>query len=282
MRQALLALLLIASAALGAGVSFDEVQGLPFTAPDARLPYGDHPDQYGLLWRAQSVPAGNDGTADAAPLVVLVHGGCWLDAYSVDHIRPLASALAVEGFSVWAPEYRRVGGEGGDPATLDDLRAAIALIPTLKDPRGPVTAQDIAFVGHSAGGHLALWAASDDSGVRPAPQLALGLAAITDLAAYAAEDNSCSQALEPFMGGGVADLPARYRALSPAFADFAMPVFTLQGRADPIVPATQASAPPAARPVFLPDAGHFDLIDPRGAAFQRLLKVLREGLGLDR
>jgi pimeloyl-ACP methyl ester carboxylesterase len=57
-----------------------------------------------------------------------------------------------------------------------------------------------------------------------------------------------------------------------------MPVVTLQGRADPIVPATQASAPPAARPVFLPEAGHFDLIDPRGAAFARLLTVLREDL----
>jgi acetyl esterase/lipase len=278
MRRALLVLFFLAPAVFGAGVSFDEVQGLPFAAPDARISYGNHPSQYGLLWRAQHPPAENDRTQTAAPLVVLVHGGCWLDAYTVDHIRPLASALAEAGFSVWAPEYRRVGGDGGDPATLDDLRAAIARVPALEDPRGPVAAEGIAFVGHSAGGHLALWAASGGSGVQPAPRLAVGLAAITDLAAYAAEDNSCSQALEPFMGGDAAERPTRYRALSPAFADFSMPVVTLQGRADPIVPATQASAPPAARPVFLPEAGHFDLIDPRGAAFERLLTVLREGL----
>jgi acetyl esterase/lipase len=278
MRQALLALLFLAPAALGAGVSFDEVQGLPFTAPDARLAYGDHPSQYGLLWRARHPAAEDDHAQYAAPLVVLVHGGCWLDAYTVDHIRPLASALADAGFSVWAPEYRRVGSDGGDPATLDDLRAAIAHVPALEDPRGPIGVNGIAFVGHSAGGHLALWAASDASGMSLTPQLAVGLAAITDLAVYAAEDNSCSQALEPFMGGDAAERPTRYRALSPAFADFAMPVVTLQGRADPIVPATQASAPPAARPVFLPEAGHFDLIDPRGAAFARLLTVLREGL----
>jgi acetyl esterase/lipase len=248
----------------GAAVTFEAVQALSFAPPTARLSYGELDSQYGLYW------APVDGRA-AAPVLVLVHGGCWLADYGVDHLRPLASALAAEGFAVWAPEYRRVGNGGGDPATLDDLRMAIAQVPAL-----PVEPRGLAFVGHSAGGHLALWAAASGSGVLPAPDLAVGLAAITDLAAYGAAGGSCGEAVAPFLGAAAS--PARYRALSPAFLRYRMPVILLQGHADPIVPPAQAAALPGATVHALPGAGHFDLIHPGGEAFARLLAVLREGL----
>lgn len=250
----------------GAGVSFEAVQALPFAPPDAQFAYGDGDSQYGLYWAPADGPA-------AAPLVVLVHGGCWLADYGVDHLRPLAGALAGAGFAVWAPEYRRVGNGGGAPATLEDLRAAVAEVAALPlEPRG------IAFVGHSAGGHLALWASAADSGVVPVPDLAVGLAAITDLGAYGAAGGSCGEAVAPFLGAAAG--PARYRALSPAFLRYTMPVVLLQGDADPIVPPTQAAALPGATIHALPGAGHFDLIHPGGEAFARLLAVLREGLSL--
>ena len=266
-RAATLVLCLLASLAPAhaavAGVSFETVQALPFSAPTARLAYGEAESQYGLYWAPAGGPA-------VAPLVVLVHGGCWLAAYGVDHLRPLASALADAGFAVWAPEYRRVGDGGGDPVTLEDLRAAIAQLPAL-----PVQARGLAFVGHSAGGQLALWAAASDSGVQPAPDLTVGLAAITDLAAYGAGGGSCGEAVAAFMGSAS---PARYRALSPAFLRYRMPVVLLQGDADPIVPPAQAATLPGATVHALPGAGHFDLIHPGGEAFIRLLAVLREGL----
>ena len=254
------------SSPVGAGVSFETVQALPFAPPATRLAYGEADSQYGLYW----APAGEP---PAAPLVVLVHGGCWLAEYGVEHVRPLAGALAGAGFAVWAPEYRRVGNGGGDPATLDDLRGAMGKVAALPlEPRG------IAFVGHSAGGQLALWAASADSGVVPAPDLAVGLAAITDLAVYGAAGGSCGEAVAPFLGAAAG--PARYRALSPAFLRYRMPVVLLQGDADPIVPPAQAAALPGATVQMLPGAGHFDLIHPDGEAFARLLSVLREGLSL--
>ncbi|MHA7815464.1 MAG: alpha/beta hydrolase family protein [Pseudohaliea sp.] len=258
----LLVTLLLSPLARG-GVSFEAVQALPSTPPAARLAYGQADSQYGLYW----APA--DG-AVAAPLVVLIHGGCWLAEYGVDHLRPLAGALAEAGFAVWAPEYRRVGDGGGDPATLEDLRAAIARLPAL-----PVEPRGLAFVGHSAGGHLALWAAAGGSGVVPVPDLAVGLAAITDLAAYGATGGSCGAAVAAFMDGAPA---ARYRALSPAFLRYTMPVVLLHGDADAIVPPAQAAALPGATVHALPGAGHFDLIHPGGEAFRRLLAVLREGL----
>ena len=253
-----------AGAGDGAGVSFEAVQALPFAPPAAQFAYGEEDSQYGLYW----APAGD---AAEAPLVVLVHGGCWLADYGVEHLRPLAGALAGAGFAVWAPEYRRVGNGGGDPATLEDLRAAIGRVPAL-----PVAPRGIAFVGHSAGGQLALWAAASASGVLPAPDLAVGLAVITDLATFGAAGGSCGEAVAPFLGAAAS--PARYRALSPAFLRYRMPVVLLQGDADPIVPPSQAAALPGATVHALPGAGHFDLIHPGGEAFARLLSVLREGL----
>ena len=70
---------------------------------------------------------------------------------------PLARDLAARGFAAWNIEYRRVGQEGGGwPGTLEDVAAAADAVPGLDgvDPSRVVT------VGHSAGGHLALWLAA--------------------------------------------------------------------------------------------------------------------------
>lgn len=77
-------------------------------------------DQVADLWLP---PAGS--AADAAPLIVFLHGGFWRAAYDRSHAGPLAEALAAAGFAVCVPEYRRVGQDGGGwPGTFDDVRAA--------------------------------------------------------------------------------------------------------------------------------------------------------------
>src|SRR3712207_1069833 len=127
------------------------------TWPDApvapeRVPYGDDPAQWADLYRAEGASRG---------VVVVIHGGFWRARYDATLGVPLAVDLAARGWTAWNLEYRRVGtdtgGGGGWPATCDDIAAGIdrlADVPDL-DLSGPVVT-----LGHSAGGHLATWAAS--------------------------------------------------------------------------------------------------------------------------
>ena len=258
-------------------VSFESIQTLPSRAPDREYRYGDAPSQRVAVWR----PVG--GRAAPAPTVVLLHGGCWLSQYGVDHVQPLATALAASGFGVWAPEYRRLGEPGGGwPGTFEDVARAVDLLKEGVD--SALDPERVVLVGHSAGGHLALWAAAR-SAFGPShtqyseapliPRGAIGLAAITDLVAYAAEAGSCPQAVLRLLGGTPAEQQARYRQASPALLPRPVPLVLLQGSADPIVPPSQASAMPGATVRLVDGAGHFDLIHPQTPAFEMLLEQLR-------
>ena len=86
-------------------VSYKSVTGLDFVEADERLVYGDaNPGlQYGLLWLPKK------STSDEnPPLIVLIHGGCWLNAYDIQHSYPLSSALAEAGYAVWSPTRRPI------------------------------------------------------------------------------------------------------------------------------------------------------------------------------
>lgn len=256
-------------------VTFGQVTDLGFREPDERLEYGGAESQHVLIWRS-----GRQQTS-GAPLVALLHGGCWLSQYSVDHIYPLATALSDAGFAVWAPEYRRVGESGGGwPGTFEDIAEAMDLL-----TRPGFDVDRVVLVGHSAGGHLALWAAARAAFALPEEGLAgagpellavIGLAAISDLASYSELDGSCSQAVAQLMGGIPRDLPERYRKASPVNLSLPVPVVLLQGSDDPIVPPSQAEAMPGARVQMLEGAGHFDLIHPGTTAFGVLLDELEQ------
>ena len=129
----------------------DDVLTRPAALPDAVLRYADHED--GVV--DVHLPAG----PGPHPLVVLLHGGFWKQAFDRRHAtRPMARALVEAGCVVAAPEYRRVGGRGGWPATGDDVAAALAALPDLLAGLS-VTTTTTTVSGHSAGGHLALWLA---------------------------------------------------------------------------------------------------------------------------
>lgn len=140
--------------------------------PDATVRYAGHEDAVVDLHLPGGSRPGNQGT----PLVVLLHGGFWKQEWDRRHTREQAMALAELGAVVATPEYRRVGGGGGWPVTGDDVLLAVRRLPELLAGLGIATAET-RIVGHSAGGHLALWLATQDV---PA-SMVVALAPVCDL-----------------------------------------------------------------------------------------------------
>ena len=262
-------------------VSFDEVLALAQPPPDAELRYGTGVSQFGRLWFSAT------GSADPAPVIVLVHGGCWLHEYSIDHIHALAGALAEAGYVVWALEYRRLGEDGsGWPGTFEDVAAGVDFLRHL--PPARLDLSRVVAVGHSAGGHLALWAAARGAFSPEHPLYseqaftlrgAIGLAAITDLAAYARGSSDCEKAVPRLLGGLPEQEAQRYQWASPVALEQPLPVVLLQGSDDAIVPESQTRAMPDARVRMVDGAGHFDLIHPGTPVFDELLQELNRMLG---
>jgi acetyl esterase/lipase len=228
-----------------------------------RLAYGPDPQQFGEL----SLPARH--THDG--VVVIVHGGFWRARYDLALGRPLAADLAAHGFTAWNIEYRRLGSGGGWPATLDDVAAAIDHLAALD-----VDAARVVAVGHSAGGHLAVWAAGR-SDARVPLAAAVAQAGVLDLGAAYRERLSNGAVVE-LLGGTPHEVPDRYRAADPlAAAPLPVPVLCLHARADDTVPFTQSvayvGAGGSARLVEVP-GDHFTVIDPRDASWA----LVRDGL----
>ena len=112
-------------------------------------PYGSDPSQLGELFR----PPG----AGPFAVVVVVHGGYWKAQYDRSLMTDLCVDLAEHGLAAWNLEYRRVGSGGGWPATFLDVAAGVDVLAELE---APLDLGRVVAVGHSAGGQLALWAAS--------------------------------------------------------------------------------------------------------------------------
>ncbi len=239
--------------------------------PPRQIAYGGHPDQCGDL----HLPTG-DGPW---PLVILIHGGFWKVPWDRTLMTPLADDLPARGLAAWNVEYRRLGQEGGGwPGTLDDVAAAADAVAGLDD----VDPTRVVTVGHSAGGHLALWLAArrriapGQPGAAPVvqPRAAVSLAGVADLARGAADDLG-DGACAALLGGQPGEVPDRYAAASPIeLLPLAVPVLLVHGAADDIVPPGQSrafarSAAIAGDEVELVElaADHFDVIEPTHAAW---------------
>lgn len=120
------------------------------------------PEQFGELY----LPAEPD--SESLPVVVMIHGGCWLAAYGLSYQEELSRALAERGFAVWNIEYRRLGNGGEWPAMFRDVARATDYLRVLADDH-PLDLRRVSAVGHSAGGHLALWLAGRDTIAQASP-----------------------------------------------------------------------------------------------------------------
>lgn len=253
--------------AQGAAVPFAAVADSARNAPmaDARIRYGTASPQYAEL----RLPRG----AGPHAVVFLLHGGCWLNAYGLDHVAGIAESLRRSGMAVYAVEYRRVGDAGaGVPGTFDDVRSAFDTLRAIAPRRG-LDLSRVIVMGHSSGGHLALWLASEP-GLRL--QAVIGLAAVTDLAAFAAP-SGCGAAVTRLTGARAADEPARFAAASPvsrAGPALGTTVLLFSARGDRIVPSAQAAAYTTVFPsaqVLHVDGGHFDFVAPWTDAWAQVL-----------
>ena len=232
--------------------------------PDAVVRYGDHSDGIVDL----HLPAEPNGT-----LVVLVHGGFWMQEYDRTHVRPLSRALADLGYLVASPEYRRLEGAARNGAVIaDDVESATCRL--LEDL---LEGLDLAWercvvVGHSAGGHLALVLASRP--VAASVDLVVGLAPVCDLVL----------ADELALDGGVVSrlvTGTRIEALDPMTLLDGPPgprVVLVHGDRDDRVPIELSRRFVAAHPwselVELSDVGHFEFLDRRDPAWSALTSLL--------
>lgn len=261
-------------------VSYSSVLELPSSKPTAILKYGDDALQFAELWLPLSKAADPQSSIQPQvthPLLVLVHGGCWLNEYDISHSQALSSSLAASGYAVWAIEYRRTGDKGGGwPGSFDDVKAGIQFTQTLN--KHPLDLTKIVIVGHSAGGHLALLAGSDHELVKNANISAvIGLAAITDIEEYAKGSNDCQAVVPEFMGGLPAENQQSYVLANPANRTAHPNTFLLHGSKDQIVPIEQTTDS-GIKSQIIQGAGHFDMIHPATPSFQALLKHLAQTL----
>jgi acetyl esterase/lipase len=180
------------------------------TSSPLRHYYGPDPSQFADL----HLPAGQRRSGT----VVLVHGGWWGPKYGADNLDSAAADLAGRGWVAWNIEYRRLGLGGGYPSTLEDAAAAIDYLAALED----VDTGRVAAIGHSAGGHLAVWAAgrtklaTSAPGAGPVVEIAgaISLAGVLDLGAAAREKIGNGAVIE-LMGGAPGECPDRYAAADP-------------------------------------------------------------------
>jgi len=244
------------SEAIDYGVSFNDVLSLPGTQAGRLVSYGNE----ALQTFVHDAPAG-----DSKAEILLIHGGCWSNAYSRDHLLPLASALVSAGYSVWLPEYRRVGDVGGGwPGSFADVKAALAFVAI--ETEGPLI-----IMGHSAGGHLALLASQETT---PHLDGVLALAPITNLGVYGAQEGSCQAMVGEFLGVSVEQHPKIYQTASVVPSRVSEPALLLLGTEDPIIGLDQLAGFPPEQVRLVSGAGHFDLIHPDTPAFAIVLEVL--------
>jgi acetyl esterase/lipase len=219
-----------------------------------RLSYGPDPSQFGEL-------------SGSGPVAVLIHGGFWRDRYDLTLMHPLVDDLVARGWTTWNIEYRRLGSGGGVPETLDDVAAAIDYLAELDVDRSRVVT-----IGHSAGGHLAAWAATRED-ARVAVTAVVSQAGVLDVR-RAWELGLSNDVAREFLRDDIdnAALASPIERLP-----LGVPALLVHGAQDDTVPleiSERFARESGASLVVEPQEGHFGHLDPQNPMWQAVIKWL--------
>jgi acetyl esterase/lipase len=272
-----------------------DVDALPSRPADTRVAYGPDSLEFGDL-RLPSKPA-----RQLYPVAVVIHGGCWVARYAtLRSTAALADALTRDGIATWNIEYRRADRPGGGwPGTFLDVGHAVDYVRTLA-PRYGLDTTRVVVIGHSAGGHLALWVAarprlpaSSPLATTTTPLALRGVVALAgppDLTAFYAPDTAaCGEGVGELLGGPPDQVSARAHDGSPAsFFPLGVPQAWIGAIDDHIVPPAVQLAPyaDAARRAgdqvsltVIPHASHFELIAPASVAYPQVRSAVLSLIG---
>lgn len=266
-----------------------------------RYHYGEDASQWGELFLPE-LPALPDGGMRRG-VVVVIHGGYWRSHYGAELGEPIARDLAAHGMAAWNLEYRRAGNGGGWPHTFEDVLAGIDKLAEIAASHalelGPVVA-----LGHSAGGHLAAWAAGrsrlaqlglpdvDRQVRRKADADAVLLTGVVSQSgllnlAEAEKLDLSSGAVSNLLGGSSSKYPLRHKYADPRSAiPLHLPVYAVHALADGDVPLSQSEAYVAAGrtaqspPQLVKVPGdHYSLIDPKSVAYKKCRELVQVMMG---
>lgn len=267
-------------------VELSTFRNLPRPEPTLQVAYGEAPSQGIDVF----LPAGSG----PHPVAVLIHGGCWsATTAGREQMRHLGPELTRRGIAVWSIGYRRANEAGGGyPGTYKDVGTALDRL-IAEAPTHRLDLSRVVLAGHSAGGHLALWAASRGSlptgsplhgSPRFVPRAVISLGGVGDLATF-------TRFVPVLCGPGIAEriAPAdKLAEVSPAaLTPSAGSVVMVGGVLDRVVPpwvaydyarALRGRSATEPRLVNFPDAGHFDLVTPSTPAWQEVRSLIEQAL----
>ncbi|MGH8628414.1 MAG: alpha/beta hydrolase family protein [Gammaproteobacteria bacterium] len=270
-----------------------DVNKLPAAPADYRIRYGSDPIQFADL----RLPSGKG----PFPVAIIIHGGCWMKLADLQHTAPMSDALRHAGLATWNIEYRRVDDMGGGwPGTFHDVGAAVDHLKTMaKTYKLDLT--QVIVVGHSAGGHLALWVAARHHLPKTSPLFvekplpvrgAVNLGGPGDLQSFLpAQKRACGDVpITKLVGGLPSEVAQRYRDASPAeLLPLGVKQILITGTKDLLVPPKYGKEYEAAAQksgdeiemIEIENAGHFEVIAPNSTAWptveRAVLSLVRFG-----
>ena len=289
--QVIALIVLTASAGLAQRLRPADIDRLPSKPADTRIPYGTDDLQYGEL----RLPKGSG----PFPVAIVIHGGCWVSKFAtLQNTAAVADALRDAGIATWNIEYRRLDNPGGGwPGTFTDVADATDRVRTIAREH-PLDLSRVITIGHSAGAHLALWAAGRSRLPKTSPlyrdrplplRAAVALGGPGDLRefhTYAA--SICgSNVIDRLMAGSPETVSARYAEGSPAeLLPLGVKQMLIVGADDRVMPEKSRAAYAAAATkagdqieVVEVPGGHFEVIAPTSAAWptvrERVLSLVK-------
>jgi acetyl esterase/lipase len=275
-------LVLMSATAQAAPATVQDYMNQPQAKADARIAYGTEPAQVVELF----LPKGKG----PHPVVVLIHGGCYLAEYQgLPQTSGMAADLAKRGYAVWNVEYRKLGEPGaGYPGTFLDVADAVDRVRTEASKYGLDMTRVLA-VGHSAGGHLALWAAARGKLPRTSPlwradpvtiRAVVSLGGIGDLKGQGdIFAGACGPEPIPQIIG-LADRADAYADTSPAeLLPSGVRVVMISGELDHVMPPATGrayaqrvrKAGDDAEAIAVPGATHYDVVIPTTEAWKAVI-----------